>query len=309
MIPTGPFGGIHAAIPCPLDEQGAIDTAALEGTLAWLGSVPGLAGFLVNGHAGENFLLDRGALRHVLEVAVGTVGQTHLVVAGINAESTAAAAALARDAEAAGADALMVFPPNAWAAFQDDDTAVTHHRGVIDATTLPVMLFQAAVTAGAMAYRPDVLERLVQLPRIVAIKDGSWEVARYEANRRLVKAVAPDVAVMGSGDEHLFTSYVIGSEGSLVSLAAVIPEPIIALDRAVREGDLAEARRQHERLYPLARAVYGAPPAGRATARLKTCLKLLGRFPGDAVVPPYAATPVEEHEGLRAALAQAGAFE
>ena len=111
------------------------------------------------------------------------------------------------------------------------------------------------------------------------------------------------MAVMGSGDEHLFTSFAIGSEGSIVSLAAVVPEAVIALFDAVRAGDLAGARVWNERIFPLARAIYHAPPGGRANARLKTCLKMLGRFPEDVMLPPQMATLPQEHEALRAALA------
>jgi 4-hydroxy-tetrahydrodipicolinate synthase len=129
---------------------------------------------------------------------------------------------------------------------------------------------------------------------VVAIKDGSWEVARYEANRRLVKDVAPGVAVMGSGDEHLMASYVVGSEGSLVSLSVVIPETIIALYEAVRKDDMVAARAAHAIIYPLAKAIYGTPPGGYATARLKTCLKLLGKLENDLVRPPIGPLPAEE---------------
>src|SRR6202000_299972 len=113
----------------------------------------------------------------------------------------------------------------------------------------------------------------------VAIKEGSWETARYEANRRLVKAAAPHVAVMASGDEHLFTCFAIRTEGSVVSLAAVVPELVVALYRALQERNLAEAQRLNEHVYPLAKAIYGTAPGSHANARLKACLHLLGKFP------------------------------
>ena len=63
------------------------------------------------------------------------------------------------------------------------------------------------VNAGTMAYRPQILEKLAQMPHVVGIKEGSWETAAYEAHRLIVRRVAPHVAMMASGDEHLFTSY------------------------------------------------------------------------------------------------------
>ena len=304
VIPTGddPFHGIYAATPCPLGGGFAPDEPALAAHLDRLADVPGLAGFLLNGHAGENAVMARAHQERVVAAAAERVGSRSILVAGVNCEGSLEAARHARTLEAAGADALMVFPPNGWALHQDEDGVVDHHRRILDATGAPLMLFQAAVGAGGLAYRAPVLERLAQLPRVVAVKEGSWEVAAYEENRRLIRAIAPHVAVMGSGDEHLFTSFAIGSEGSIVSLAAVIPEPIIALFDAVGAGRLDEARACHERIHPLARAIYRLAPGGRATARLKTCLKLLGRFPNDAMLPPATATPSDEHPRLRRAL-------
>ena len=309
MIPEGPtaFFGVYAATPTPLTDEFALDEASLRTVLAELAAVPGLAGFLVNGHAGENPSMPLADQCRIAEIAAETVGDRTTVISGVNVENSLAAAAHARNLEAAGADALMVFAPNGWALFQDEETAVIHHRRILDATAAPLVLFQASVGAGAMAYRPETLRRLVRIPRVAAIKEGSWEVAAYEANRRLIREAAPHVAVMGSGDEHLFTSFAIGSEGSIVSLAAVVPEAVIALFDAVQAGDLATARMWNERIFPLARAIYHAPPGGRANARLKTCLKMLGRFPEDVMLPPQIATPPQEHEALRTALAIARA--
>lgn len=304
MIPDGPepFHGIYAATPCPLRDDLAPDEPALAAHLDRLAGVRGLAGFLLNGHAGENATMPLPDQERTVAAAAEAVGGRALLVAGVNCEGSREAARHARAVEAAGADAIMVFPPNGWALHQDEEGVVDHHRRVLDATRAPLMLFQAAVGAGGLAYPPSTLARLVRLPRVAAVKEGSWEVAAYEENRRLIRAAAPHVAVMGSGDEHLFTSYVVGSEGSLVSLAAVAPEPIVALFEAVRGGRLGEARACHERIHPLARAVYRIAPGGRATARLKTCLAMLGRFPSDRMIPPGTATPADEHPLLRAAL-------
>lgn len=311
MIPTGdsPFNGIYSSTPCPLLSDFSFDVEMSAALLRHLAATDGMTGFLINGHAGENFLFSLDEQRRIVECAVATVGDRAIVVAGVNCENSLEAARHARDLEASGVDVVMVFPPNGWALFQDDNTALDHHRRIIEFTSCPIMLFQASVSAGRMAYTPAVLERLAVLPRVVGIKEGSWEVAAYERTRRIVKTVAPHVAVMASGDEHLFTSYAIGSEGSLVSLAAVIPELIVALYQAMRNEDIAVARAQHARIQPLARAIYGAAPGGRANARLKTCLKLLGHFPSDAMRPPYGATPEAEHAVLRRALQASGALE
>ena len=75
---------------------------------------------------------------------------------------------------------------------------------------------------------------------------------------------------------------------------------------AIKRGDLAQARNLNDRIYPLAKAIYGTAPGGYATARLKTCLKLLGRFPSDAMRPPIGPLPAAEVAALERALAEAG---
>jgi 4-hydroxy-tetrahydrodipicolinate synthase len=308
MIPQRPhpFHGIYAATLCPLHADGSIDEATLARHLEASAFVDGMAGLLINGHAGENAMLSRDEKRRVTEIAAEVCGKHSILVCGINAEDSMEAQRHVGDAKAAGADAVLVFPPYSWALMQDSRMAVTHHTLANAHAQMPLMLYQAGVNSGSMAYSPEVLAALAQLPNVVGIKEGSWEAATYEANLRLVKRVAPHVAMMASGDEHLLTCFAIGSEGSLVSLAAVVPDIIIALDRAIQHKDLDEARRINERIYPLAKAIYGTAPTGYATARLKTCLKLLGRFPSDAMRPPIGPLPAAEVAALERALADAG---
>ena len=86
--------------------------------------------------------------------------------------------------------------------------------------------------------------------------------------------------------EHLMSCFMIGSEGSLVSLATIIPEQIVGLDKAVKNSDLNSAINFHQEIYPLAKAIYGTKPAGFATTRIKACLKLMGRLKNDNVRSP-----------------------
>ena len=307
MIPAidHPFRGIYVATLTPFRDDGTIDEEVLADHFRSVTAEAGIVGVLCNGHAGENFLLTRDERRRVTEIAVETIGLTHIVVSGLLCESTAEAACHADDAARAGADSILVFPPFSWALSQDHAMAVTHHRQIAAVTSTPMMLYQAGV-ASSLAYRPEVLSELVQLPTVVGIKEGSWESNTYDRNRRLVKRVAPHVEVMASGDEHLLPCFAIGSEGSLVSLAAIMPREIVALDRAVQEGDMDMARALNERIQPLANAIYGAHPMGWATARLKACMQLLGLWRNGSPRAPITDLPPAEMTRLRQALVDAG---
>jgi len=114
------------------------------------------------------------------------------------------------------------------------------------------------------------------------------------------------VAVLASGDEHLMACMAHGSDGSMVSLADIVPGDILALDAAMRRSDLPAARAVHDRIRPLADAIYGQPPPGRATARIKWCLHALGSIPCAAVRPPVGVVDGAEAAMLQAALVHSG---
>jgi 4-hydroxy-tetrahydrodipicolinate synthase len=300
-----PFRGIYVATLTPFRGDGSIDEDLLADHFRTATAEPGIVGVLCNGHAGEVFLLTREERRRVTEIARETIGATHIIVSGVLCEATAEAVSHAEDAAAAGADSILVFPPFSWGLSQDRDVAVTHHRAIGAKVGLPMMLYQAGISS-ALAYPPAVLSELVRLPQVVGVKEGSWESNAYDRNRRLVKSIAPEVAMMASGDEHLLSCWTIGSDGSLVSLAALMPAEIVALDRAVSASDLEAARALHERVQPLANAIYGVAPTSLATPRLKACMMLLGRWPNGSPRAPFTDLPQQELNRLRQALIGAG---
>lgn len=303
--PTHPVvhWGIHAATVCPMDMDGRIDTQALAAHLAQTCDTPGIRGLLLNGHAGEGHFLTLDERAQVITIARANTARSTFITAGVTAESTAAAIDEARVSAQAGADALLVFPPNHWAGGADKDIVLGHHAAIAAAVDLPLVVYKAPVTAGPMSYPDTVMTALLQeISAITAIKEGSWEVAAYENTWRLTAALRPDVAVLGSGDEHLLTSYLIGSHGSQVSLAAIIPETIVALCAAAQAGDWVAARACHEDLYALSVAIYRDKPGNLATARLKACLKLMGHIPHDTVRRPMRQLTEPELARLRAVL-------
>lgn len=295
------LSGVHAAIVCPMFEDGAIHIEDLARHAQTVGAAVGLGGFLVNGHSGEGHLLAPKEKRQVIETVRAAVPNQLFITAGVTSEATVAACREAENAAAAGADALLIFPPNHWSRGVADDSVVVHHRTLSKVTGLPLVLYKAPVGWGALSYPPDLLARLLEIDHVAAIKEGSWDVASYEEIWRLVKRVAPSVSVLASGDEHLLACFQVGADGSQVSLAALFPELVIELFDAAVRGDWLAARKLHDSVYPLSAAIYRQAPAHMATARLKAGLKLLSRIESDRVKRPG----LELSAGEMAALASA----
>src|SRR5260370_40408406 len=97
---------------------------------------------------------------------------------------------------------MLLFPPFSWALSTDIDTVLTHHRIANAEARLPMMLYQAGVPTGGMAYTPQMLTALVGLPDVGALQAGRWETPPYQAHRRLLKPVAPQLAGLAAGAQH-----------------------------------------------------------------------------------------------------------
>lgn len=303
------FHGIYAATLTPFGTDGEIDEQLLRSHFRQVMAIDGIRGVLCNGHAGENFLLSRPEMQRIATIAREELGATGVVAAGVVAEATRDAIAIARDAEAAGADAVVVFPPFSWALSNDVEMIAGHHRAVQEAVSIPLFLYMTSVKAGRMNYAPEVIEALIAIPNVVGIKEGSWEVNAYDRTRTQVKSLAPHIAVMASGDCGMYPSFAIGTEGSMVSLATIAGREIVDLYRAVATGDHARAHGLHQRLQPLAIAVYEKSPTAFATARLKIAMQLLGHWPQAATRKPIGPLPAAEVDAMRRALEAAGLME
>jgi len=278
--------GVQAAIICPLRNDGSIHAEDLTRHVQSLGKDKGVNGLLVNGHAGEGHLFTLEEKHQIIRLARKAAEPEVFITAGITAEGTVLACEEAVSAAEAGAGAVLVFQPNHWFRGVDDDVVVHHHQSIADACGLPVVLYRAPLGWGELSYQPHLINRLIELEAVAGIKEGSWDVAAYEEIWKLVKEHRPDVCVMASGDEHLRACFQVGTDGSQVSLAALIPDTISNLYMAVKNDDWATANALHDQIYPLAVAVYRQSPTYLATARLKAGLKLLGRIETDTVRHP-----------------------
>ena len=91
---------------------------------------------------------------------------------------------------------------------------------------------------------------------------------------------------------HGFTcaAHPLGAAVALANLDIIERERL--MENAARQGALLRRRLSE----------YRAAPGGRANSRLKTCLKMLGRFAEDVMLPPQTVTPAQEHAALRTAL-------
>jgi 4-hydroxy-tetrahydrodipicolinate synthase len=167
------------------------------------------------------------------------------------------------------------------------------------------VLFQLSRASG-LAFSTETLAQLcMDVPAIVAVKEGSDVPELYEDNLRALRALPRPVTLLSSSNSWLFASLVYGADGILSGLGSVAAPLLVALHEAVARGDLAAARAVNDRLVPLCRAFYRAPYLD-AHNRMKTALHLLGRLPHPDPRPPLLPVPADDTARIRAALVASG---
>ena len=236
--------GVYPAATTQFAPDLAIDHPATEGVQDAL-VADGVDGLVILGTCGENNSLEPDEKRRVLEGAVGVVAGRVPVVAGVSELTTARAVRFARDAEALGADALMLLPAMVYVPGRDE--LVAHFRAVAEATGLPIMLYN-----NPPAYRVsvglDVLDALTDVANIVAIKESAPDPRRYThvhnrfGDRYAMVAGLDDVALEG---------LMLGASGWVSGLTSAFPRESVRLVAAVREGRYAEALAIYRWFMPL----------------------------------------------------------
>ena len=295
------FHGCMPANLLPFTADLAIDEPAYRAHLRWLADAPGVTGLVANGHAAEVASLTREERRRTLDIALDEVAGKVPVVCGVYSDGTLEAVELARDARAAGAAGLLVFPPTLfmWGAQLKPDMVLRHFQTLADAVDLPLVVFEYPVASG-IGYSPETLAELCKIPTVAAVKDWSNEIVSYEKNLRAIRATGRPVAVMSSFTMSLMASFMLGADGCISGMGSVTADMQSALFAAVQAGRLEEARAINDRVAPLVAAFY-APPFVDMHNRMKEALALLGRIPAAHVRPPL--TPVSDDERHRIRLA------
>ncbi len=288
-------GSLPASL-CPFRPDLSMDEEAFSSHVRWLITASKGGGVVCNGHAGEVASLSRKERKRVVEVAVREAKGKGPVVAGVYTDSTPEAIELARDAESAGADAILLFPPPVFGGGgnRTDIMAVRFAQSVASAIGIGVVIFQFPIAG--LGYPTEILLRLVEIPNVIGVKEGSDHLPAYERNLRAIKKARPEVSVLTTNNTMLFASTALGADGILSGSGSVAADLHAELFEAVQRGDLRAAQTVNHRIWPLTQVFYCDPPVNMHN-RMKVALEYLGRQPKAVVRPPL--QPIGEEERTR----------
>lgn len=242
--PACTWSGVLPAVTTQFDVDLRIDLTATRAVQSALVE-DGVHGLVVLGTCGENNSLTAEEKRSVLRTAVEAAGGRVPVIAGISELTTAAAVAFARDAEALGANALMLLPAMVYVPAPHE--LEFHFRSVAEATRLPIMLYNNP-PAYRVSIDVEILGRLADVPNIVAVKESSPDPRRFTD---VVNACGERFVLFAGLDDVVFEGITLGARGWISGLTNAFPHESLALYEALRTGDLARARRIYRWFMPL----------------------------------------------------------
>jgi 4-hydroxy-tetrahydrodipicolinate synthase len=289
---TAPFGRVLTAMVTPFTAEGALDldrAQALAERLVGQGN----DGLVISGTTGESPTTSDAEKDALLRAVVDAVGDRATVVAGVGTYDTAHTVELAREAEKAGAAALLVVTP--YYSKPPQEGLLAHFRTAADATDLPVMLYDIPGRSG-VAIATDTLLRLAEHPRIVANKDAKGDLG---ATQQVL--AGSDLAVYCGDDALNLPMLAVGAVGMVSVASHVVTPQLVELVTAYLAGDVERALEVNLRLQP----VYAGLFRTQGAILSKAALDLLGFPVGGLRLPLVAATP-EQVEVLRTDLAAAG---
>jgi 4-hydroxy-tetrahydrodipicolinate synthase len=234
--PISGLAGYAPALPTPFDERDEIDTAAFE-LLCDRQIHAGAAALVVCGTTGEASNLSRPEHDTVVRIAVKAARGRIPVIAGAGSNSTSQAIDLTRDAEAAGADAILSVVPYYNKPTQSGMYA--HFRAVAESTGLPIVLYDVP-SRTVCGLADDTIAKLAEFPQCIGLKDATGDVTRA---LRLRSLLGPQFRLLSGDDATALAFLACGGDGCISVTSNVAPGLCREMYLAWREGQLARARR------------------------------------------------------------------
>lgn len=261
--------GVIPPVVTPLTDDRKIDFEALGGLIRHVID-GGVHGIFIMGSSGEFNAYSREERRAVIEFTVKEVGGRVPVLAGVSDAASELAARNAEDAEAAGADAVVLTLPYYFPIFQQQG-ALDHFRYVAKRTSLPVVLYNIPQTVKDVVAVNTIVE-LAQEGTIAGVKESSTNFTYFQDLLIGLKHL-PDIHVFQGSEFQVGASVLMGAHGGVLGIANLVPQLCVELYEAAARKDVEQVRVLQERVIAISQVFW----AGESTlGSLKAAMFIAG---------------------------------
>jgi 1-pyrroline-4-hydroxy-2-carboxylate deaminase len=241
------WSGVMPAMTTPFDSKLAVDHPFLAQHAAWLlGN--GCTGLVMLGSLGEGATLENGERVDILKTAVRAAAGKAPIVAAISSLSTSNAVRLAKEAEQAGCQALMVLPPFVYTS--DWREMKSHVSAIIAATGLSCMLYNNPVAYKTDFLPVEIADLAADHENLHAVKESSADVRRVSAIREVL---GDRLDIFVGVDDLLVEGVNSGAKGWVAGLVNAYPAESVELFRLAQAGQREETFQLYRWFLPLLR--------------------------------------------------------
>ncbi|MEW6454910.1 MAG: 4-hydroxy-tetrahydrodipicolinate synthase [Pseudomonadota bacterium] len=230
------LSGYAPAIPTPFNAEGHIDNAAFE-KFCGLQIDHGAAALVVCGTTGEAPTLNADEQSALVRMAVRVAARRVPVIAGAGSNSTARAIELAKEAEAADADAILSIAP-----YYNKPTQAglyAHFHAVAQSTGLPIILYDVP-SRTACGVADETIIRLAEIPQFIGLKDATGDVTRPI---RLKQQLPENFRFLSGDDATAFAFITQGGHGCISVTSNLVPGLCRNMFLACKQAHMATAQK------------------------------------------------------------------
>jgi dihydrodipicolinate synthase/N-acetylneuraminate lyase len=239
--------GVMPALTTAFDANDKIDHGFVARHAQWQ-IENGVAGIITLGSLGEAATLAFEEKIALIETLVKATDGKVPLVAAVSALSTWEAVALAKAAADRGAAGLMILPPYVYKG--DWAEMKAHVAAVLEASSLPAMLYNNPVAYGTDFLPEQIRELAAEHDNLVAVKESSTDVRRVTG----IRAVCGDrLAIFVGVDDAIVEGIYAGAVGWVAGLVNALPRESVDLFSLATGGKTTDAFELYRWFLPLLR--------------------------------------------------------
>ena len=289
---TVEISGVIPPLVTPFTNDQEIDEEATRREIEYMIEV-GVHGIVLGGSSGEGEKLAVEEVCRLAEIAVDQVGGRVPVIAGVIENSTRAAIQRGKALKDTGIDALQVTSVH-YLHWPNEAGTLRYFDEIGEAVELPIVLYN--VVPWNMIEVPTIM-KMADHGWVVAVKQSGGDILKLADLMQKVHATDSGLRVMSAIDALLFSTFLMGSHGTIGFTASVLPRLTLALWNACQSVQIERAQELHERMLPVV-LLWQSCTTDQESA-MKAAIEVQGRHVGP---PRSPALPVTTN--LRARIEQ-----
>lgn len=282
--------GVFSVLPTPFHSDGSLDLDSLRRVID-LFAAGGVNGFTALGVTGEVARLTERERCAVLDAVVAHVNGRVPVIAGTTAEGLHTCLEYSRQAQAAGARAVMVSPPRMLKL--NSESVLNHYRKLAEVLDIQIVVQDFPPISG-FTMEPVLLARIAkEIPkaRIIKLEDPPTPLKTAQI-MQVADGVPVDI-LGGLGGVYLLEELLAGASGAMTGFA--YPEMLVEIVSLFHAGKLEEAADAFFRYVPLMRFEF---QQAIGMAARKEILKRRGVLESATIRAPGALMDASAHRSL-----------